>query len=157
MLHLAFWSAARNSVAHRALHCLRACYASVMNPLVRIDKWLWAARFFKTRSIARAAVQGGKVQLNGTRSKPSKVLNVGDELRIQRGEELLTVIVQSISDRRGPATEAQLLYQETSESVARREAATAQRQLERDQRGGREGRPDKRQRRQIVRFRRDQD
>jgi ribosome-associated heat shock protein Hsp15 len=122
---------------------------------VRIDKWLWAARFFKTRSLARVAVQGGKVQLNGTRSKPAKTLAVGDELRIQRGEEVLTVRVQAISDRRGPATQAQQLYQETPDSLAQREAVAAQRQLERDARGGRERRPDKRQRRQIVRFRRD--
>ena len=58
-----------------------------MNPLVRIDKWLWAARFFKTRSLARTAIQGGKVQVNGVRTKPGRVLNSGDELRIQRGEK----------------------------------------------------------------------
>lgn len=128
-----------------------------MNPLVRIDKWLWAARFFKTRSLARTAIQGGKVQLNGARTKPGKVLNSGDRLRIQRGQEVLTVVVVAISDRRGPATDAQQLYAETPESQARREALSAQRKLERDERAGRERRPDKRQRRQIVRFRRGQD
>ena len=127
-----------------------------MDTLVRVDKWLWAARFFKTRSLARAAIGGGKVQVNGARSKPGRVLKTGDELRIQRGEELLTVVVQALSDRRGPAAVAQLLYEETPESVVRREELAAQRQLERDQQGRREGRPDKRQRRQIVRFRRDQ-
>lgn len=128
-----------------------------MNPLVRIDKWLWAARFFKTRSLARTAIQGGKVQVNGVRTKPGRVLNSGDELRIQRGDEVLTVIVLGISDRRGPAVEAQRLYAETPESAARREAVARQRQAEREAGAGPERRPDKRQRRQIVRFRRDHD
>lgn len=128
-----------------------------MNPIVRIDKWLWAARFFKTRSIARAAIQGGKVQVNGARTKPGRVLNAGDMLRIQRGEELLTVRVEGLTDRRGPAPEAQKLYVETEESRQRREALAEQRALQRAARGERERRPDKRQRRQIIRFRRDSD
>ena len=126
-----------------------------MSQLVRVDKWLWAARFFKTRSLARTAIQGGKVQVNGTRTKPSKVLNAGDTLRIQRGLEVFTVRVVGISDRRGPATEAQKLYAETEESRARREAQAEERSLQRAQRAERERRPDKRQRRQIIRFRKD--
>ena len=125
-----------------------------MNPLVRIDKWLWAARFFKTRSIARAAIQGGKVQVNGARTKPGRVLNTGDQVRLQRGQEVMTVIVRGVSDRRGPAPEAQKLYEETEESRLRREAIARQRQLERDARAARERRPDKRQRRQLQRLRR---
>jgi ribosome-associated heat shock protein Hsp15 len=125
-----------------------------MNPLVRIDKWLWAARFFKTRSIARAAIQGGKVQVNGARTKPGRVLNTGDQVRLQRSQEVMTVIVRGVSDRRGPAPEAQKLYEETEESRLRREAIARQRQLERDARAARERRPDKRQRRQLQRLRR---
>lgn len=124
---------------------------------VRIDKWLWAARFFKTRGLARTAVQGGKARLNGARVKPARLLTPGDELRIQRGEEELTVIVEVLSERRGPATEAQKLYSETEESRTRREQQAAQRALEREAKAGRERRPDKRQRRQIIRFRRKSD
>ncbi len=128
-----------------------------MNPLVRVDKWLWAARFFKTRSIARAAIQGGKVKVNGAHTKPGRVLNAGDRLRIQRGEEVFEIRVVGLTDRRGPAPEASKLYQETEESRLRRETMAEQRALQRAERMGRERRPDKRQRRQIVRFRRDSD
>lgn len=154
-----FWSVVLTGLellprrTHDESHEYTGCFGQ-MNPLVRIDKWLWAARFFKTRSLARTAIQGGKVQLNGVRTKPGKVLNTGDTVRIQRGYDAMTVIVQSISDRRGPASQAQLLYRETGESLALREAVAQQRQLERAERAGRERRPDKRQRRQIVRFRR---
>ena len=124
---------------------------------VRIDKWLWAARFFKTRSLARNAVQGGKVRLNDTRAKPAKTLEVGDELRIQRGEETWVVHVESLSDRRGPASEAQKLYRETEDSRVAREALAERRKAERAAMGDRHRRPDKRQRRQIIRFRQDRD
>jgi ribosome-associated heat shock protein Hsp15 len=126
-----------------------------MHVLVRIDKWLWAARFFKTRAIARAAIQGGKVQVNGARTKPSKVLNAGDIVRVQRGEEVFTVVVAGITDRRGPAPEAQKLYRETDESRLRREALAEQRAMQRAEKSSRERRPDKRQRREIIRFRSD--
>ena len=86
---------------------------------VRIDKWLWAARFFKTRSMAALAVSGGKVHLNGARIKPARIVQTGDELRIRRGEVEFVVIVQGISDKRRPAKEAQLLYEETESSVHR--------------------------------------
>lgn len=125
--------------------------------MIRLDKWLWAARFFKTRGLARAAVQGGKVQLNGARSKPGKVLNCGDRLRIQRGEEAFTVVVLGLSDRRGPASEAQRLYEETEESRVRREALARERAQQRKARADRGRRPGKRQRRQIIRFRRSRD
>ena len=126
-----------------------------MSDGVRIDKWLWAARFFKTRAIARAAIQGGKVSVNGARTKPSKVLNAGDTVRIQRGEDIFTVTVMGITDRRGPAPEAQKLYLETEESRLRREALAEQRALQRSERASRDRRPDKRQRREIIKFTKD--
>ena len=119
---------------------------------VRADVWLWAARFFKTRSLAKHAIDGGKVDVNGTGCKPAKALHVGDRLQIGRGEERLEVTVLALSERRGPAPEAQALYRETEASVAAREAARAQRKL------GAAGllrppsRPDKRSRRQIQQF-----
>ncbi len=124
--------------------------------MVRIDKWLWAARFYKTRALARAAVQGGKVSLNGQRTKPARTLKHNDELSILRGEERLVVHVQVLADKRGPASVAQTLYAETPESVAARTAAAEQRAAERASRAERVRRPDKRQRRQIIRFRQDQ-
>jgi len=122
---------------------------------VRIDKWLWAARFFKTRGLARSAVQGGKVRLNGARVKPSRTLALGDELRIQRGLEELTITVAVLSGRRGPAAEAQSLYLESEESRKLRAEQAQQRALQRAASAGRERRPDKRQRRQITRFRKE--
>jgi ribosome-associated heat shock protein Hsp15 len=124
---------------------------------VRIDKWLWAARFFKTRALARAAVQGGKVRLNGARVKPSRPLALGDELRIQRGLEEFTVTVDVLSERRGPAAEAQGLYTESEDSRRLREQQAEQRALQRSEQAGRERCPDKRQRRQIIRFRNKRD
>jgi ribosome-associated heat shock protein Hsp15 len=88
---------------------------------VRIDKWLWAARFFKTRSQATEAVDGGKVEVNGARAKPAKEVKVGDELRIRLGPYEHLVVVRGLSDKRGPATVAQTLYEETPESIAVRE------------------------------------
>ncbi len=126
-----------------------------MNSPVRIDKWLWAARFFKTRSVAREAISGGKVHLNGYRVKPGRALKPGDSLRIQRGEQEYTINIVELSTRRGPATVAQTLYQETDESLTRREQLATQRKLEREQNATRERRPDKRQRRRLVRFKQD--
>ncbi|MGX9726881.1 MAG: RNA-binding S4 domain-containing protein [Candidatus Electronema sp. VV] len=120
--------------------------------VVRIDKWLWAARFFKTRALASAAVSGGHVQVSGSRVKPSRNVQVGNKLQIRRGEELFEIDVLALSERRGPAKEAALLYAETEESKAKREAA---REL-RKQIGGPmarpEGRPDKRDRKKIRQF-----
>jgi ribosome-associated heat shock protein Hsp15 len=121
------------------------------NP-VRIDKWLWAARFFKTRGLAREAINGGKVQLNGHRVKPSRTLKEGDRLDIRRGEEAFEITVTDLGDRRVSATLAQEKYLEDPESVARREAAAERRKLDRQARAERPRRPDKRQRRQIRRF-----
>src|SRR5690348_15472461 len=96
---------------------------------VRLDKWLWAARFFKTRSLATEAVDGGKVELNGLRPKPSKVLKVGDQLRIRLGPFIHAVTVRALSARRGPASAAALLYEESPESVATREKLREQHRL----------------------------
>jgi ribosome-associated heat shock protein Hsp15 len=120
---------------------------------VRIDKWLWAARFFKTRSMAAQAVSGGKVHLNNARIKPARAVQPGDELRIRRGEIEFIVIVQAISDKRRPAKEARLLYEETESSVQQREAVREKKRLEAANRmDGPMKRPDKRARRQIRSF-----
>jgi ribosome-associated heat shock protein Hsp15 len=119
---------------------------------VRIDKWLWAARFFKTRSLARDAIKGGKVQIDGHRVKPGRALATGDRLAIRRGEEEFQVTVTDLDERRLSAALAQGKYVEDPASVARRAAVAAQRQLDQRARAQRQGRPDKRQRRQIVRF-----
>ena len=119
---------------------------------VRIDKWLWAARFFKTRSLASKAVAGGHVQLNGGRIKPSRTVQEGDRLQIQRGEEQFTVDILALSSRRGPATVARTLYRETEESVVLREAAREQRRLLKAPPVRPQGRPDKRDRRKIRKF-----
>jgi ribosome-associated heat shock protein Hsp15 len=123
-----------------------------MESSVRLDKWLWAARYFKTRSVAREEVSGGKVHLNGNRAKPGRTINIGDELQIQRGEEEFVITIVEPSSRRGPATVARTLYEESDESRIRREKLAEERKLERQQHATRERRPDKRQRRNIVRF-----
>ena len=119
---------------------------------VRLDKWLWAARFFKTRALASEAIKGGKIELNGSRAKPSREVKVGDELRIRQGFDEKTVIVRELSDRRGPAPVAQRLYEETAESIAAREKAAEQRRLANAHRERGQGRPSKRERRQIHSF-----
>ena len=123
-----------------------------MDSSVRLDKWLWAARFFKTRSVARDAVSGGKVHLNGNRAKPGRTLSVDDVLRIQRGDDEYTITIIEVASRRGPAAIAQTLYEESDESRVKREKLVEQRKLEHEQHAGRERRPDKRQRRRLVRF-----
>src|SRR3989304_6536838 len=100
------------------------------NEAIRIDKWLWTARFFKTRSVAAEAVTGGKVEVNGPRAKPSRTVRSGDSLNIRHGPYEWTVIVKAIAKLRGPAPQAQLLYQETEESAHKREAAIAQLRLQ---------------------------
>jgi ribosome-associated heat shock protein Hsp15 len=128
-----------------------------MDTSVRLDKWLWAARFFKTRSVAREAVSGGKVHLNGNRAKPGRSLNIGDVLRIQRGDDEYTITVVELGIRRGPAVVARTFYEECEESRLKREQLKEQRKLEHDQFTKRERRPDKQQRRRIVRFKQNLD
>lgn len=119
---------------------------------VRVDKWLWAARFFKTRAKAKEAIDGGKVHVNGQRTKPSKELALGDTLRITLGFDEKTVIVQAISDQRRSAAIAQTLYEETAESQEKRALRAEQRKAAGSHTMS-EGRPSKRDRRQIHRFR----
>jgi ribosome-associated heat shock protein Hsp15 len=123
-----------------------------MSDTVRIDKWLWAARFFKTRGLAREAIKGGKVQLNGTRVKPGRTLNEGDRLIVRRGEDEYEITVTDLGDRRLSAALAQEKYLEDPAARKRREAAAEQRKLDWQARMDRQRRPDKRQRRQIVKF-----
>lgn len=99
------------------------------NTGIRMDKWLWAARFFKTRSIAKNAIEGGKVHLNGERVKVSREVQIGMQLTIQQGIDKKTVIVKALSDIRGPAPIAQQLYEETAESIAKREQQAEQRKM----------------------------
>jgi ribosome-associated heat shock protein Hsp15 len=127
-----------------------------MSDSVRIDKWLWAARFFKTRALAREAVKGGKVQIEGQRVKPGRSLKEGDHLTIRRGDEEYRITVQELGDRRVSATLAQEKFTEDPDSIARREAAAEQRKLDYKAKADRQRRPDKRQRRQIIRFIRDE-
>lgn len=123
-----------------------------MDSLVRLDKWLWAARFFKTRSLAREAVSGGKVQLNSSRAKPGRTLKIGDELRIQRAEEEFTISVVELSGSRGPATVARTLYEESEENRMKRERLSEERKLVGEQNAMHLRSPDKRQRRNLIRF-----
>jgi len=119
---------------------------------IRIDKWLWAARFFKTRSLAAEAVSGGKVEINGERAKPSRIVRAGDKLCVRRGPYEWIIVVKEVSRLRGPAPQAQRLYDETEESLRQRQAIVAQSQLERPPEFDAPGRPTKRDRREIARF-----
>ncbi|WP_371323662.1 RNA-binding S4 domain-containing protein [Dechloromonas sp. ZY10] len=119
---------------------------------VRIDKWLWAGRFFKTRSLASDAVSGGKVKLNGAAAKPAREVKPGDRLEIHNGDTRWEVIVQALSEKRGPAPEARLLYEETAESIAAREAEQQRRKFTVEPAADLHGRPTKRDRRQLQRF-----
>ena len=119
---------------------------------VRLDKWLWAARFFKTRALAAEAVEGGKVELNGDRPKRARPLQVGDQLRIRLGPYEHIVTVRALSDRRGPATQAAGLYQETDASRSAREARALQLKSLHSLFGPETGRPTKKDRREIERL-----
>ena len=120
---------------------------------VRLDKWLWAARFFKTRALAVDAIDGGKVEVNDARVKRAKMVQVGDEIRVRQTPFEHVVIVRGISDRRGPASVAATLYEETAASRTKREAlATQIRSMPADD--WESGRPTKRDRREIERFKR---
>ena len=118
---------------------------------VRIDKWLWAARFFKTRSLAKAAIENGKIHIDGNKSKPSRQIEVGNILTIRQGYDIKTVEVIALSEQRRGAPEAMLLYSETAESIELREKDSAQRKAANSAVVS-DGRPNKKQRRQIHRF-----
>lgn len=115
----------------------------------RLDKWLWAARFFKTRSLAGEAISGGKVQVNDQRVKPAKLVQAGVKIRIRRASMEWEVILQGISRRRRPASEAMLLYRETLESLTNRESKEKQQRMEKTERLRGMGRPTKRDRRRL--------
>ena len=120
---------------------------------VRIDKWLWAARFFKTRNLAKQAIEGGKVHCNGQRVKASKEIVIETVLSIKQGWDTKEVTVIALSDQRKGAPEAALLYQETDESIEKRKQNEEQRRVLKSASGLQtEGRPTKKQRRQIHRF-----
>lgn len=123
---------------------------------VRLDKWLWAARFYKTRAIAKQAIEGGKVHCEGARAKPSKEIDAGTEIVLRQGFEEKTVIVKAITDQRRGAPEAQLLYEETAESIKQREQLALQRKSQ-PQHWPNASRPNKKQRRQITRFKQGSD
>jgi ribosome-associated heat shock protein Hsp15 len=121
---------------------------------VRVDKWLWAARFFKTRSAATEAVLGGHIQVNGARVKPAREVAIGDRLEVRVGQRRWTVVVTGVADRRGSASVAATLYEETAESVAERERHVAERRLSRPLGADLGARPTKRDRRRLETLRR---
>ncbi|TCS36980.1 heat shock protein Hsp15 [Paucimonas lemoignei] len=124
---------------------------SINSTAVRIDKWLWAARFFKTRSLATDAVDGGKVRINGERVKPARSVKPGDKLDIDNGSTEWEVQVLDLSETRGPASIAQTLYAETPESMAKRQQKSEQRKFFQEPGEAIKGRPTKRDRRKLDR------
>lgn len=117
-----------------------------------MDKWLWAARFYKTRALASAAVNGGKVHLDGQRVKSSRAVKLGDCYRIHRGLDKLTVEVKKLGAKRGPASIAQLMYEETQDSILKRQEAAEQRKIDALSRPVSSHKPSKRERRKIISF-----
>ncbi len=119
---------------------------------VRLDKWLWAARFFKHRNLAQEAIAGGHVHLNGRRVKPAHVIKIGDTLEITKANTTFTITVKDLADKRGSATQAALLYLESEESIKKREQSAEMRKLLEASSPRPAKRPDKKQRRHIIRF-----
>jgi ribosome-associated heat shock protein Hsp15 len=120
---------------------------------IRLDKWLWAARFFKTRAVAAQAIAGGKVEVNDVRAKPAKLLHLGDRLRVRRGPYLYLLTVRVLSERRGPPAEAATLYDEDPEGKAARERLSHQLRIAPPPAYEGKGRPTKRDRRELERLR----
>lgn len=125
------------------------------NVPVRLDKWLWAARFYKTRALAREMVDGGKVHYNGQRSKPGKIVEVGAMLVLRQGNDSKEIKILAISEQRRPASEAQLLYQETGQSIEKREKVAEARRLNALTMPHPDRRPDKKERRHLIKFKHD--
>ncbi len=123
---------------------------------VRLDKWLWAARFYKTRTLARNMIDGGKVHYNGQRAKPSKIVELGAHITLRQGFDEKTVIIEAISEQRRGAPEAQMLYRETEESSKKREIRSEERKLHAHNPSP-DRRPDKKQRRDIMKFKQNND
>lgn len=117
---------------------------------VRIDKWLWAARFYKTRSLARTMIEGGKVDYNGSRAKPSRIVEVGACIKLLQGNNRLEIIVKGISSVRGSATIARTLYEETPESIKKREELSKLQKMAAIYMPHPETKPDKKQRRTLI-------
>jgi ribosome-associated heat shock protein Hsp15 len=141
---------------------LRGCYFLHMDETqtkdrIRVDKWLWAARFYKTRALAAEAIAGGKVQVNGERVKRAKALQIGDEVRIRQGPYEHSIVVRRLSDRRGPAAQAAELYEETPESRAAREQLALQLKTLHSMFVPEKGRPTKKDRREIEKLKRRMD
>lgn len=120
-----------------------------MSDGVRLDKWLWAARFFKTRSLAVKAIEGGKVKVQGARAKPGRSVQVGQQLEVRVGPQVFEIEIRELSDKRGPASVARTLYEESAESIARREQGALDRKAAAQATQDYGGRPDKYQRRRI--------
>lgn len=119
---------------------------------VRLDKWLWAARFYKTRALAREMIEGGKVHYNGQRTRPSKNVELNAEIVLRQGNDQRTVIVKGVTDQRRPASEAALLYEETAQSVENREKLALARKMNALTMPHPERRPDKKERRDLMKF-----
>lgn len=124
---------------------------------VRIDRWLWAARFFKTRSLAKDAIKGGKVEIDGHNAKPSATVHAGQHLHISKGEAVFEVVVDELADKRGPASQAETLYTETQASREHRNKQAEQHRMARLSTPRPTHRPDKKQRRQLRRFKQGSD
>ncbi|HFK7185804.1 TPA: ribosome-associated heat shock protein Hsp15 [Serratia odorifera] len=119
---------------------------------VRLDKWLWAARFYKTRALAREMIDGGKVHYNGQRSKPSKIVEVNAEIKLRQGNEERTVTIRAVTSQRRSASEAQQLYQETEASIVNREKMAQARKMNALTMPHPDRRPDKKERRDLIKF-----
>lgn len=119
---------------------------------VRLDKWLWAARFYKTRALAREMVEGGKVHYSGQRSKPSKIVELNAILTLRQGNDERTVVIKTITEQRRPAAEAALLYEETADSIKKREKIALARKMNALTMPHPDRRPDKKERRDLMRF-----
>ncbi|VEA68840.1 Heat shock protein 15 [Serratia plymuthica] len=119
---------------------------------VRLDKWLWAARFYKTRALARDMIDGGKVHYNGQRGKPSKIVEINAEIKLRQGNEERTVIVLALTGQRRGADEAQQMYQETEASIVNREKMAIARKMNALTMPHPDRRPDKKERRDLIKF-----
>lgn len=119
---------------------------------VRLDKWLWAARFYKTRALAREMIDGGKVHYNGQRGKPSKIVEINAEIKLRQGNEERTVVVLAVTGQRRGASEAQQIYQETEASIANREKVALARKMNALTMPHPDRRPDKKERRDLIKF-----
>ncbi len=119
---------------------------------IRLDKWLWAARIYKTRALAREMIEGGKVHYNGQRSKPGKVVELNATLLLRQGNDERTIVVKGITEQRRPASEAVALYEETAESIEKREKMALARKMNALTMPHPDRRPDKKERRDLMRF-----